>query len=61
MKIWVGLKQNDEYVHEWIGEVSDGDVPNAIRDALADYAKNGKPLWGMNIMVDKARPGAVAS
>ena len=54
----VGFKQNEEYVHEWTGEVAgEGDVGKAIGNALADYRnKSGKAIWGMSIMVDKARP-----
>ena len=58
MQVWIGFKQNEEYVHEWIGEVAgEGDVGKAIGNALADYrSKSGKAIWGMSIMVDKARP-----
>jgi len=32
-------------------------VGKAIGNALADYlSKSGKAIWGMSIMVDKARP-----
>ena len=55
MQVWIGFKQNEEYVHEWTGEVAgEGE---AIGNALADYrSKSGKTIWGMSIMVDKARP-----
>jgi hypothetical protein len=58
MQVWIGFKQNEEYVHEWTGEVAgEGDVGKAIGNALADYrSKSGKTIWGMSIMVDKARP-----
>ncbi|HVJ56982.1 MAG TPA: hypothetical protein VM574_04020 [Terrimicrobiaceae bacterium] len=58
MQVWIGFKQNEEYVHEWTGEVAgEGDVGKAIGNALADYrSKSGKAIWGMSIMVDKARP-----
>jgi hypothetical protein len=58
MQVWIGFKQNDAYVHEWTGEVAkEGDVGQAIGNAIADYRKkSGKAIWGMSIMVDKARP-----
>jgi hypothetical protein len=58
MQVWIGFKQNEEYVHEWTGEVAgESDVGKAIGNALADYrSKSGKAIWGMSIMVDKARP-----
>jgi hypothetical protein len=58
MQVWIGLKQNEEYVHEWTGEVAgEGDVGQAIGNAIADYrTKSGKTIWGMSIMVDRARP-----
>jgi len=62
MQVWIGFKQNDEYVHEWTGEVAEeGDVGEAIGNAIADYrTKSGKTIWGVSIMVDKARslPGS---
>jgi hypothetical protein len=54
VKIWVGLKQDDKYVHEWIGEVSEEDIPGAIRDVLIEYLKKGNSLWGLNILFDRA-------
>ena len=59
MQVWIGFKQNEEYVHEWTGEVAgEGDVGKAIGNALADHrTKSGKAIWGMSIMVDKARHG----
>jgi hypothetical protein len=58
MRVWIGLKQDEEYVHEWVGEVSeDDDIADAVRNAIADYIKaSGKPLWGITIMVDKNPP-----
>jgi len=65
MQVWIGFKQNDEYVHEWTGEVAEeGDVGEAIGNAIADYrTKSGKTIWGVSIMVDKARslPGSNAT
>ena len=62
MQVWIGFKRNDEYVHEWTGEVAEeGDVGEAIGNAIADYrTKSGKTIWGVSIMVDKARslPGS---
>jgi hypothetical protein len=57
MQVWIGFKQNEEYVHEWTGEVAqEQDVGSAIGNAIADYrTKSGKAIWGMSIMVDKAR------
>jgi hypothetical protein len=58
MQVWIGFKQNEEYVHEWTGEVAgEAEVGKAIGNAIADYRTNsGKTIWGMAIMVDKARP-----
>jgi hypothetical protein len=65
MQVWIGFKQAEEYVHEWTGEVAqEEDVGAAIGNAIADYrTKSGKPIWGMSIMVDKARelPDRVAT
>ena len=65
MQVWIGFKRNDEYVHEWTGEVAEeGDVGEAIGNAIADYrTKSGKTIWGVSIMVDKARslPGSNAT
>jgi hypothetical protein len=57
MQVWIGFKQNEEYVHEWTGEVAqEEDVGAAIGNAIADYrTKSSKAIWGMSIMVDKAR------
>jgi hypothetical protein len=57
MQVWIGFKQNEEYVHEWTGEVAqEQDVGAAIGNAIADYrTKSGKAIWGISIMVDKAR------
>jgi hypothetical protein len=58
MQVWIGFKQNEEYVHEWTGEVAgEAEVGKAIGNAIAEYrTKSGKTIWGMAIMVDKARP-----
>jgi hypothetical protein len=58
VRVWIGLKQDEQYVHEWVGEIShDGNVADAVRDALAEYQKaSGKPLWGITIVVDKNPP-----
>jgi hypothetical protein len=51
------LNQKEEYVHEWTVEVAqEQDVGAAIGNAIADYrTKSGKAIWGISIMVDKAR------
>jgi len=55
MQVWIGFEQNEEYVHEWTGEVAlEENVGAAIGNAIADY-RSGKAIWGMSIMVDKAR------
>ncbi len=56
MRVWIGLKRDDAYVHEWTGEVAEeADVGKAIGDAIAAYIKSsGKAIWGLTIMVDKA-------
>lgn len=56
MKVWVGLKKNDEYVHEWEGEVQEAEIANAVRDALNEYANKGEILWGLTILLDRVRP-----
>ena len=58
MRVWIGLKQDEQYVHEWIGEITkEDDLADAVRNAIADYQKrSGKSLWGVTIMVDK-NPG----
>jgi hypothetical protein len=58
VRIWIGLKQDEEYVHEWVGELSeDDDIADAVKDAISNYIKaSGKPIWGMTIMVDKKNP-----
>jgi hypothetical protein len=63
MQVWIGFKQNEEYVHEWTGEVADeGHVGQAIGQAIADYRKkSGKSIWGMAIMVDKASQGGTTA
>jgi len=47
------------------GEVAEErDVGEAIGNAIADYrTKSGKTIWGVSIMVDKARslPGSNAT
>jgi hypothetical protein len=57
MKVWVGLKRNDEYVHEWEGEVQEAEIANAVRNALTEYANKGEILWGLTILLDRVRPG----
>ena len=58
MQIWIGLKQGDEYVSEWTGEIKDADeVGAAITSVIANYRKaSGKDIWGMTIMIDKVGP-----
>jgi hypothetical protein len=58
MRVWIGLKQNEEYVHEWVGEVAEeDDLADAVRNAIVDYRKtSGKAIWGITIMVDKNPP-----
>jgi hypothetical protein len=56
MRVWIGFKRDDAYVHEWTGEIAEeGDIGQAIGNAVAAYTKgSGKPIWGTTIMVDKA-------
>ena len=58
MRVWIGLKQDEQYVHEWVGELTkEDDLADAVRNAIADYQKrSGKSLWGVTIMVDKNPP-----
>jgi hypothetical protein len=55
MQVWIGLKQGDEYVSEWTGEIEDVDEVGAvITNIIANYRKkSGKDIWGMTIMIDK--------
>jgi hypothetical protein len=34
VRIWIGLKQDEEYVHEWVGELSEEDD---IADAKCNF------------------------
>ncbi len=60
MRVWIGLKQDERCVHEWVGEITqEGDLADAVRYALVEYQKNsGQQLWGITIMVDKKPPPA---
>jgi hypothetical protein len=62
MQVWIGLKQGDEYVSEWTGEIaSEEEVGAAIGQALADYRKSsGRAIWGITILIDKAAPQRLA-
>jgi len=56
MQVWIGLKQGDEYVSEWTGEIAgEEEIGAAIGQTIADYRKSsGQAIWGMTIMIDKA-------
>ena len=56
MQVWIGLKQGDEYVSEWTGEIAgEEEIGTAIGQTIADYRKSsGQTIWGMTIMIDKA-------
>jgi hypothetical protein len=56
MQVWIGLKQGDEYVSEWTGEIAgEEEIGTAIGQRLVDYRKSsGRAIWGMTIMIDKA-------
>jgi hypothetical protein len=56
MRVWIGFKRDDAYVHEWTGEIAEeSDIGQAIGNAVAAYTRSsGKPIWGTTIMVDKA-------
>jgi hypothetical protein len=58
MQVWIGLKQGDEYVSEWIGEIAGEEgIGAAIGQTIADYRKtSGQAIWGMTILIDKAAP-----
>jgi hypothetical protein len=56
MKAWIGLKRDEAYVHEWEGETTEDDIPNAVRNALTEYASKGEVLWGLTILLDRVRP-----
>ena len=55
MRVWIGLKKDDEYVSEWTGEIADeGEIVAVIGKAITDYCKgSGQAIWGMTIMIDK--------
>ena len=55
MKVWIGLKRGEEFVHEWTGDIaSEDNLAQAVQHALSDYkARNNEPIWGLSIMVDK--------
>ena len=46
MQVWIGFKQNEEYVHEWTGEVAgEAEVGKAIGNAIAEYrTKAARPF-----------------
>jgi len=58
MQVWIGLKQGDEYVSEWFGEIAgEEEIGAAIGQTIADYRKSsGRGIWGMTILIDKAAP-----
>ena len=59
MQVRIGFKQNEEYVHEWTGEVAgEGDVGKAIGNALADYRspRAARPFGECPSWSAKARP-----
>jgi hypothetical protein len=51
------LKQGDEYVSEWTGEITgEEEIGAAIGKTIAGYRKSsGRAIWGMTIMIDKRR------
>jgi hypothetical protein len=55
MRVWIGLKKDDEYVSEWTGEIADEEeIGAAIGKAITDHRKrSGQDIWGMTIMIDK--------
>ena len=58
---WIGLKKNDEYVHEWEGEVQEAEIANAVRDASNEYANKGRTCRGLTILLDRVRPGTAVT
>src|SRR3954462_12783651 len=59
MQVWIGFKQNEEYVHEWTGEVAgEGDVGKAIGNALADSKQERQGHLG-NVHHGRQSPTAV--
>jgi hypothetical protein len=58
MQVWIGLKQGDEYVSEWTGEIAgEEEIGAAIGQTITNYRKSsGQAIWGMTIMIDKAAP-----
>ena len=53
MQVWIGFKQNEEYVHEWTGEVAqEQDVGAAIGNAITIERRVARPfgeypLWSI--------------
>ena len=58
MQVWIGFKQNEEYVHEWTGEVvseAEGGRGHWQCDRGVSQ-QSGRSIWSTTIMADKARP-----
>ena len=67
MQVWIGFKQNEEYVHEWTGDVAgESDVGEAIGipcglSAQERQGHGGCPSWSTKPDRSERRcaPGAV--
>jgi hypothetical protein len=56
MRVWIGIKKDGEYVHEWEEDMPGDDAVWAVTRALKDYQnRTGDTLWGLTIMVDRNR------
>jgi hypothetical protein len=55
MQVWIGVKQGEEYVCEWTGEIEGEDeLGVVIAKIIANYRiKSGQFIWGMTIMIDE--------
>ena len=54
MHLWIGIKKGEKYVHEWTGDISEDEIPDAVQQALLVYgADSNESLWDVTIKVDK--------
>ena len=58
MKVWIGIKEGDNLVHQWVGEVSEkGDMGRVTREMIEDYVgKTGNEMFGKTLFYDKFDP-----
>src|SRR5260221_7754998 len=58
MKVWIGIKEGDKVVHQWVGEVSEkGDMGRATKEMIDDYVrKTGNEMFEKTLSYDKFDP-----